>query len=178
MAEYALLINNEFKEFRFYAAKPQDIPHKNITWHEVIREQGEVAVTGLENDNWVIRTALPTLSELKAQKIAKLANVRWQKETGGMSFNGMPLSTDVVSQTKYIGALVGVQIDPLTTLNWKLSDGTFVTLDAAAITAVAMAVRAHIQACFDNEATIRATIEIADDQEELDLIDINVGWPT
>jgi hypothetical protein len=178
MTEYALLVDNQFREIRNYNSKPDDILHKNVTWHEVVRETGETAFTGLENGNWVIRTALPTFAVLKQQKLDQLATLRWQKETGGMTFNSMLLSTDAVSQTKYIGAVVGVQIDPLTTLNWKLSDGAFVTLDAAAITAVAMAVRGHIQACFDNEATIRATIEIADDQEELDLIDLNVGWPT
>ncbi len=61
----------------------------------------------------------------------------------------MPVATDAVSQTKYIGAVVGAQIDPDTVINWKMADGTFVTLDAQAITAVAMAVRAHVQACFD-----------------------------
>jgi hypothetical protein len=59
-----------------------------------------------------------------------------------------------VSQTKYIGAVVGAQIDPLAVINWKMADGAFVTLDAQAITAFAMAVRRHVQACFDREAGI------------------------
>jgi hypothetical protein len=177
MSEYALLIDNEFKEYRYYDEKPVNIPHKKVTWHDVIREQGEIAFTGLESGNWVIRTALPTLSELRTAKLQQLANKRWSVETGGMTFNGMPLATDVVSQTKYIGAVVGAQLDPTVILNWKLSDGSFVTLDATAITTVAVAVRAHIQACFDREAELQTLIDAAVDQTELDSIDINMGWP-
>jgi hypothetical protein len=37
MSEYALLIDSTFKEIRNYAEKPADIPHKLVTWHDVIR---------------------------------------------------------------------------------------------------------------------------------------------
>lgn len=177
MNEFALLIDNEFKEIRYYEFKPQDIPHKKITWYDVVREKGQTAFTGLENGNWVIRTALPTFEELKNQKLQLLASIRWEKETGGMTFNGMSLATDPISQTKYVGAVVAAQISPLMTLKWKLSDGTFVDLDAAAITQVAMAVRSHIQACFDKEAEYIGLINSAVNQTELDAIDITVGWP-
>ena len=76
----------------------------------------------------MVRTALPTLEERRAQKLAELAGLRWEKETGGTTFNGMPVSTDTVSQTKYIGAVVGAQIDPAAVINWKMADGTFVTM--------------------------------------------------
>ena len=117
-----------------------------------------------------------TLEEQRAEKRAALANKRWEKETGGTTFNGMPLATDAVSQTKYIGAVVGAQINPQGTMKWKTGNG-FVTLDAAAVTAVAMAVRAHVQACFDNEADLAVLIDAAETAEELDAIDINAGWP-
>lgn len=59
MNEYALLINNQFKEIRQYAEKPDDIQHKNITWHNVVREYGLEEFTGIENDVWIIRTIDP-----------------------------------------------------------------------------------------------------------------------
>lgn len=59
MNEFALLIDNEFKEIRRYESKPQDISHKKITWHDVVREYG-VPFVGLENGNWVIRTVDPS----------------------------------------------------------------------------------------------------------------------
>ena len=57
-----------------------------------------------------------------------------------------------------------------------MADGTFVTLDAAAITAVAMAVRAHVQACFDREAELKAQIEAAVTAEEIAAVDLNTRW--
>lgn len=143
----------------------------------MVRHEGPTAFTGLENGNWVLRTALPTLEELRAQKLADLASLRWEKETGGTVFNRMPIATDAVSQTKYIGAVVGAQINPDAVINWKMADGTFVTLDAQAIIAVAMAVRAHVQACFDNEAVIKGAIEAAATAEEIAALDLNTGWP-
>lgn len=58
MIEYALLINNVFKEFRHYSEKPENIPHKQVVWHTVLREYG-MPFEGLENDVWVIRTVDP-----------------------------------------------------------------------------------------------------------------------
>jgi len=58
MEEYALLINNSFKETRFYNSKPEDIPHKNVKWVPVLREIG-TPFEGLEGVNWVIRSVDP-----------------------------------------------------------------------------------------------------------------------
>jgi hypothetical protein len=148
-----------------------------VSWHPVVRDQGFTAFTGLQNGNWVVRAALPTLDELGAQKLAELAALRWERETGGTTVNGMPVATDAVSQTKYIGAVVGAQIDPNAVINWKMADGTFVSLDAQAITAVAMAVRAHVQTCFNNEAVLKEEIEAATTAEEIAAVDLDTGWP-
>lgn len=59
MNEYALLIDNTFKEIRQYLSKPENISHKNVTWHSVVREYGIEPFTGLEDDNWIIRTIDP-----------------------------------------------------------------------------------------------------------------------
>lgn len=116
-------------------------------------------------------------ANLRERKIAALADLRWQRETGGMIFNDHLVATDAVSQTKIIGAVVGAQIDPTSTIQWKMADGEFVTLDAAAMVALATAMRAHVQACFDNEATLRAQIEAAPNDAAVAAIDILTGWP-
>lgn len=177
MTEFALLMDGALMEIRHYEEKPPHIPHKKVSWHPVARDEGPTAFTELENGSWVVRAALPTLEELRARKLAELAGLRWEKETGGTVFNGMPVATDAVSQTKYIGAVVGAQIDPDAVINWKMADGTFVTLDAQAITAVAMAVRAHVQACFDNEAELKAQIEAATTADQISAVNIGTGWP-
>jgi hypothetical protein len=66
---------------------------------------------------------------------------------------------------------------PDAVINWKMADGTFVTLDTQAITAVAMAVRAHVQAYFDREAVLKAQIEAATTAEGIAAINLNIGWP-
>jgi hypothetical protein len=58
MEEYALLINDSFKEIRFYNSKPENIPHKNVKWIPVLREIG-TPFEGLERGNWVIRSVDP-----------------------------------------------------------------------------------------------------------------------
>lgn len=121
--------------------------------------------------------AAPTLAQIRQRRLAELAQKRWEKEAGGITFNGMSVATDAVSQTKIIGAVVGVQMDPLSSIQWKMADGTFATLDAAAVTAMAMAVRAHVQACFDNEAVLKAEIEAAETAEEIAAVDLDAGWP-
>lgn len=60
MNSYALLIDGIFKEIRQLSEKPLDIPHKNVTWHEVVHEFGNSEFTGLENNVWVIRTIDPS----------------------------------------------------------------------------------------------------------------------
>lgn len=45
------------------------------------------------------------------------------------------------------------------------------------ITAVAMAVRAYVQAYFDREAVLKAQIEAATTAEGIAAINLNIGWP-
>lgn len=62
MAEYALLINNVFQEFRHFReeeTQPVDLPHKSVRWLPVVREYGE-AFEGTEGSNYVIRTVDPS----------------------------------------------------------------------------------------------------------------------
>jgi hypothetical protein len=50
-------------------------------------------------------------------------------------------------------------------------------LDHATLIAVAQAVRALVQSCFDREATLSAAISAAADAAALAAIDIEIGWP-
>jgi hypothetical protein len=57
------------------------------------------------------------------------------------------------------------------TVLWKLADGDFREWDLAALVAFGQAVRAHIQACFDHEATLAAQILNGEEPN------IEAGWP-
>jgi len=88
----------------------------------------------------------------------------------GTTVSGMPIATDDTSQSRITGAALAVTLDPQTTIQWKTGAG-FVTLDAAQVIAIAEAVRAHVQACFDREAELLAALE------EGNPYDIETGWP-
>lgn len=137
--------------------------------------------------DWVVddRTATKTytltdlpLEVVRAETLARLADRRWQAETGGVILNGAPVKTDRDTQTKLTAAYVKADKNPdFSIQNWKVADGVFVTLGASTIIATGDAVTAHVQACFDKEASLTATIMGATTVDVLLAIDIESGWP-
>lgn len=117
------------------------------------------------------------LEDLRAAKLAALAERRWQAETGGTMVAGTPIKTDAESTGKITAAYVQASANPAFTVRWKVDTGVFVTLDAATIIAIGDAVTAHVQACFDNEDVLTTAILAAEDAAALDAIDIEAGWP-
>lgn len=111
---------------------------------------------------------------LVKQELKELvASVRYEKETGGMVFNGIPIDTTENSQAKITGAALQATIDNTVILYWKTVNGP-VPLDAASVIAVAQAVRVHIQDCFNREFEIIAAI----DNDTYDASMLTTGWPT
>lgn len=90
---------------------------------------------------------------------AYAAGARWRKETGGISVSGLNVATDDRSKALIQGAYLQAQRDPAFTALWKTAAGAFVTIGAAEIEAVALAVAAHIQACFGKEAEVVQAID-------------------
>lgn len=127
----------------------------------------------------VVRTwAKASLATLKALKLAALAERRWLSETGGIMLGGVPVRTDRESSAILTAAYVKASADAnFTITNWKVATGVFATLDAASIVAIADAVTAHVQSCFDREADLTAEIVAAADAAALSAISIEVGWP-
>ncbi|PWE26810.1 hypothetical protein C4N9_20455 [Pararhodobacter marinus] len=107
--------------------------------------------------------------EIEAER-ARLKARRDQALVSGITVAGMPIATDDTSQSRIVGAALAVINDPNLTIQWKTEAG-FVTLDAAQVLAVAQAVRAHVQACFDREA------ELLDALDAGEAYDAEVGWP-
>lgn len=90
--------------------------------------------------------------------VAYAAQKRWEAEVGGITVNGLCVHTDDRSKIMVIGARNAAQVNPNFTTEWKAVDGTFVTLDAAAIIAVSDAVLTHLSRCFEVEASVLAGI--------------------
>lgn len=126
----------------------------------------------------VITVRVLSLVDQKASKLAALAEKRWQVETAGIVVAGAAIKTDRESSAILTSAYILAKDYPgYTVSNWKVAKGAFITLDAPTIIALATAVRLHVQACFDREAALTASILAAADVPALDAIDIDAGWP-
>ena len=108
-----------------------------------------------------------SLEELKEAKKAEIAAARYGAEIAGVS----GIRTDRESQSLITGAALKASMDSTYSCRWKTEAG-FVTLTAAQIIAVADAVRAHVQSCFDHEAELLPLIEAATTEADLQ----NINW--
>lgn len=116
-----------------------------------------------------------TLAAAKAQKIAALAALRYEKETAGVTVGGTMIMTDAVSQAKLTGAWVRGQRKPTTTIRWKGQNG-WSTVNKAQIEAIVDAVSDHVQTCFDTEYAHAEAIAALPTIEAVDNYNIEAGW--
>lgn len=103
-----------------------------------------------------------------------IASRRYDAETRGVSVNGMNVFTDRNTQMKLIAASVRAGRDPEFSVNWKLSDSSFVTLDSKTLIFLADVVGDYVQACFDREAALLSEFEKGTYTNEM----LSEGWPT
>lgn len=112
-----------------------------------------------ENGQIVESVEIPWTEEMiRAEAKARRLGVVSQ----GTTYGGHPLQADPDTMTQIIGAVVAAQIIPGYTVNWKMADGEFLTLDAAGLVAMATALRAHIQNAFDSEKAVIDQLEAGD----------------
>ena len=114
-------------------------------------------------------TAEDKFNKAKEAKFQEIAQSRYTAETAGITVNSVKIKTDRESQALIIGAALQALQDSAYTCNWKTEAG-FVSLTAEQIQAVAVAVRQHVQACFDREAGLIGQIKNATTQAELEEI--------
>lgn len=86
------------------------------------------------------------------------ADLRWRRETGGITVAGLAVATDDRSKLMLSGARIAAMADPAYATRWKTPAG-WVDLDAATIIALSDAVQAHVAACFALEAQVAEQVE-------------------
>lgn len=111
-------------------------------------------------------------AEVRAEWTQRIADRRFQLETGGTTINGMKIVTERDSQALITGAAVQAILDPAYVLRWKTPAG-FVELSATEVLGLASAVRAFVQACFDREADLLAAVDDGTITAEM----LEEGWP-
>ena len=91
---------------------------------------------------------------------ARASAARWARETSGVTVGGAHIPTDQRTQMVLAGAFARAVADESYAIpNWKLPDGSYVSLSNPEIRAIATSVADHIQGCFDLNAEVDAAIE-------------------
>lgn len=146
--------------------------HANIrTAHPVTWPEG--LYSGLPTAPWRSwGDSSPLPDAAPADWPAAIAAQRYKEEVRGIVIDGRPIDTQRDSQGLITGAAVQAMLDPGCSLRWKTSAG-FVDLNAQQIIAVASAVRAHVQACFDREADLLEAFN----NGAITMQMLSVGWP-
>jgi hypothetical protein len=116
------------------------------------------------------------LEELRKIKLEALAQLRYERETAGITVDGAVIKTDRESQAMLTGAWVRTQRKPTTVIDWKGKNG-WGKVGKAQIEATADAVSDHIQNCFTQEMVHATAIAALETAEDIDAYDITTGWP-
>lgn len=106
--------------------------------------------------------------------LAALAALRWQKSQTFV-FDGVAAAPADSALAAVTGFVVAAQIAPPEGATvWKLGQNEFRLWTFEQVVAYGIAIRTHIQACFDREEALTALIVAA---EEPGAVDITTGWP-
>lgn len=101
-----------------------------------------------------------------------IASERYRREGLGIVVESMVIETSRDSQALIASTGLSAILDPEYRCNFKTLNG-FVEIGAEQILAIAKAVRAHVQACFDRELELLRAIEAGSYTEEM----LKEGWP-
>lgn len=104
---------------------------------------------------------------------AVIAEERYRREGLGIVVDGVRIGTGRDEQGLISGAALSAVIDPAYRCNWK-TDAGFIELNASQLIALATAVRAYVQACFNRELDLLSLHETG----VLDDPMVYEGWPS
>lgn len=117
------------------------------------------------------------LEVLKTEMKDAARQIRWEVETGGISFNGISLRTDEQSQVRVGNLISTVLADPDSLeFDFESQPGVWVTISRDEAVAIGKAVSHHVQACFTRCKELHNEISNAT-FETLENVDITSGWP-
>jgi len=112
--------------------------------------------------------------ELKASQKAIITSTRYDHEIAGIDVSGMPVETDRETRNILTSTMSMLAIDPSITTQWKLSDGTFQTLNYDQLKVIALASFNYVQACFNREAILLKAVDDGTYRDEW----LELDWPS
>lgn len=142
---------------------PQGRYHPDLKWLAVPAELRAWARPGWR----VVRGKLaPDPAELRADMLARLADLRWRVETGGLTLpDGSQVKTDRESQSLIAGAVLAAQLAP-EPVDFKAATG-WLSLSSVQVIALGQAVGAHVRAAFRREREVAQLLEAAATVDDL-----------
>lgn len=137
----------------------------------------EILTPDLERQVVIVTHEQAPLSDEERAALAvawaqRIADRRFQAETGGAVVEGLAVNTERDSQSLLTGAAFAASLDPDYRIKWKTASG-FAELTGEQVIALATAVRAHVQACFNREAELQAAVADGSITAEM----LEQGWP-
>lgn len=137
------------------------------------------------NKKVVATVTITTLTpeEIKARILNDVnSRARMAVDSGTILGDETPIRTNNLAQSRITQAKLSATANPsLVINNWKLEDGTFISINADKINEMYDAIFSHVQSCFNNESVIVGQINAinlndSDAIDQLLAIDIDAGW--
>ena len=117
-----------------------------------------------DGKKWVLN-----LEQFKAEKIAELANVRWQEETGGYIYKGHEFHSDRESQNRVFQAYMASLNNPNFTATWKTKDG-WLEMTAKDFIALYNEFQTFLQDLYKKEKTLQEKVRTVTTIKELEAL--------
>lgn len=111
-----------------------------------------------------------SLDHARALKWDEVKAARTADEFGQFAWGGYVFQCDEVSQRRIQGAVQLASINPDFYIDWTLADNSVVNLGAQNMIDVGVTLAAHVNRCHEQSRALRALIEAALNQDDLDLI--------
>jgi len=118
-----------------------------------------------DGNKWVI-----DIEQLKADKIAELADARWREETAGFIYNEHEFHSDRESQNRFFQAYMASLNDPSFAVTWKTKDG-WLEMTASDFITLYNEFQAFLQGLYQKEKALQEQVKAATTIEELNEIE-------
>jgi hypothetical protein len=145
-------------------------PEGWVEWQDIERDRDSLLIYEPQyfEDEGVARlVAVFDLGAARSEKWERIKAERNTAEFGTFIWNERTFDCDEASQQRIV-----IQLATLSTavIDWALADNTVQTFNATEFQQIGQALSAHINACHAKARTLRAEIEAATSEEELDAI--------
>lgn len=135
----------------------------------------------LLSDVEVLALSKMSVSEAKAALLAAINAERDRREEAGFPYRGQILDSTPRSVQRItaaaLAALAALASGQPYIVEWTCADNSTLTLDAAGVIGIPVALAQHAAALHAHARSLKAAVEAAGSEAELVAIDIHAGWP-